>query len=111
MRKKKKVFVVMGVSVLLFAAGALAFSDSLYPSGRALPRRILEGIRKDMALGRPIFSRIIQRIKYANNAEGKLQVGDMAPDVRLLTAHGNSEIRLYQLLRDKPLVLIFGSYT
>lgn len=40
----------------------------------------------------------------------QVQVGDVAPDFRLPTADGTSEVRL-SALRGKPVVLVFGSFT
>lgn len=42
---------------------------------------------------------------------GKLKVGDEAPDVELVALDGSSRFRLRERLGNKPLVLIFGSYT
>lgn len=39
-----------------------------------------------------------------------LQVGDPAPDFKLKSKDGKQEVQLSKL-RDKPVVLIFGSYT
>ena len=39
-----------------------------------------------------------------------LQVGDAAPDFKLKSKDGKQEVQLSKL-RDKPVVLIFGSYT
>ena len=48
---------------------------------------------------------------YDIRTEGSLQVGDLAPDVELLTTHGDERRRISDLYADKPLVLTFGSYT
>lgn len=42
---------------------------------------------------------------------GELKVGDAAPDVDLLGLDGQSRFRLRERLGDRPLVLVFGSYT
>lgn len=41
---------------------------------------------------------------------GSLGEGDPVPDVALVDAQGEP-LRLRELVQDKPLVLIFGSYT
>jgi len=41
---------------------------------------------------------------------GNVQVGELAPDFRLPTLDHQSEVDL-ALLRGKPVVLVFGSYT
>ncbi|HEV8610068.1 MAG TPA: hypothetical protein VGS98_08380 [Thermoanaerobaculia bacterium] len=43
--------------------------------------------------------------------EGDLQVGELAPDVSLVSLDGKSRVRLADSTGGKPLVLIFGSYT
>jgi peroxiredoxin len=42
---------------------------------------------------------------------GTVQVGDRAPDFTLKTLDGSSQMQLATLNREKPVVLIFGSYT
>ena len=49
--------------------------------------------------------------KYDIRSEGNLVVGDLAPDLELERLDGTGRIRLSQLYADKPLVLMFGSYT
>ncbi len=49
--------------------------------------------------------------EYDIRTEGSLQVGDLAPDVELLTMERGETRRISELYADKPLVLAFGSYT
>lgn len=42
---------------------------------------------------------------------GKLHVGDMAPDFSLPTLDGKRSVSLADEARERPVVLIFGSYT
>ena len=42
---------------------------------------------------------------------GTLDVGAIAPDFELPLLHGDGVIRLSEISRTKPVVLIFGSYT
>jgi hypothetical protein len=42
---------------------------------------------------------------------GNLQVGDRAPDARLIALDGHSSLRISDHIGKRPLVLIFGSYT
>jgi cytochrome oxidase Cu insertion factor (SCO1/SenC/PrrC family) len=50
-------------------------------------------------------------LRYDQRQEGKLAVGQSAPDV-VLTALDGSRVHLSERMRgDKPVVLIFGSYT
>lgn len=48
---------------------------------------------------------------YDIRSEGSLKVGDLAPDVELLTTDGSESRRISELYVEKPLVLTFGSYT
>ena len=49
--------------------------------------------------------------KYDIRSEGILQVGDLAPDLELERLDGSGKVKFSQLHSDKPLVLLFGSYT
>jgi hypothetical protein len=49
--------------------------------------------------------------KYDIRSEGILQVGDLAPDLELERLDGSGRVRFSELHSDKPLVLLFGSYT
>jgi hypothetical protein len=42
---------------------------------------------------------------------GNLEVGDPAPDFALPLLHSDRVVRLSEEIRQKPVVLIFGSYT
>jgi hypothetical protein len=42
---------------------------------------------------------------------GHLQVGDLAPDFALPVLHADRTVRLSSEYRQKPVVLVFGSYT
>ena len=43
--------------------------------------------------------------------DGRLQVGDAAPNVRLLALDGQTTFHLSDRIGRRPLVLVFGSYT
>jgi len=49
--------------------------------------------------------------EYDIRSEGSLTVGDLAPDLELATADGSGPKKISDLYREKPLVLVFGSYT
>lgn len=44
-------------------------------------------------------------------SEGLLTVGDLAPDLELASVDGSGSLHLSELYREKPLVVVFGSYT
>ena len=50
-------------------------------------------------------------LRYDQRREGDYKVGDQAPDVVLGTLDGEGEVRLLEGIAQRPLVLIFGSYT
>jgi len=53
---------------------------------------------------------LIGMARYDSRHQGKLVVGDRAPDVELTTTDG-THVRLLDHLGAKPTVLIFGSFT
>ena len=53
---------------------------------------------------------IIGMLRYDQRREGKLQVGDLAPDVVLAKLDGGEE-HLSDSVGGVPLVLVFGSFT
>ena len=52
-------------------------------------------------------------VRYAlpHMHRGKLHLGEDAPDVRLLALDGSNHFHLRERTGNRPLVLIFGSYT
>ena len=55
---------------------------------------------------------IIGIIQYGGQAiDGDLAVGDPAPNVPLVTLAAGEEAPLHDWVGDKPLVLVFGSFT
>ena len=110
MRKKRLILIAC---VLLLAVGVLTFSD--------VPRRIVfrtgmvvSGAKRDIDRGQPlsqVLRRIAFRYMYQESEPGRLNVGDVVPDINFLTVDGKSQLRLSQLIKEKPVVLIFGSYT
>jgi hypothetical protein len=54
---------------------------------------------------------LIGMLRYDQRQEGRLKVGDRAPDVALLALDGKTPVKLSEQLVGKPTVLIFGSFT
>ena len=54
---------------------------------------------------------LIGMIRYDQREEGRLKVGDKAPDVTLLALDGKTPVKLSERLGAKPTVLVFGSFT
>jgi len=84
MRTWKKV--ALGVAIAILAAGGAAVA--------------LIGPRN-----------IIGMIRYDKREEGRLKVGDSAPDVRLVALDGRTPVHISDKIGTRPLVLVFGSYT
>lgn len=54
---------------------------------------------------------VIGMIRYDKREEGRLKVGDPAPDVRLVALDGRTPVHISDKIGPRPLVLVFGSYT
>ena len=54
---------------------------------------------------------LIGMIRYDQREEGRLKVGDKAPDVTLLALDGKTPVKLSERLGGKPTILVFGSFT
>jgi hypothetical protein len=54
---------------------------------------------------------VVGMILYDQRSEGRLRVGDRAPDVELLALDGGRRLQLSELLGGQVSVLIFGSFT
>ena len=50
-------------------------------------------------------------LRYDTRHEGKLKVGDRAPDLELVGLDGSSPARLLAPRHGRPLVIVFGSFT
>jgi hypothetical protein len=58
-----------------------------------------------------VFVALPFRPMWFHARAGKLKVGDDAPDFSLNAQDGKSSVRLSSFKGNKPVVLIFGSYT
>jgi len=54
---------------------------------------------------------LIGMLRYDQREEGRLRVGDRAPDVNLLALDGATDVRLSERLGSRPHVIVFGSFT
>lgn len=54
---------------------------------------------------------VIGMIRYDQRQEGRLKVGDRAPDVALVALDGKTSVHLADAIGDRPLILVFGSFT
>jgi hypothetical protein len=60
---------------------------------------------------KPLLSVVPFKVLWNRARAGPLQVGDMAPDFELATADRDATVRLSSFRGQRPVVLIFGSYT
>ncbi len=84
----------------------------------ALLGGLLEVMRQPVVLGKvmskapePLLMIIPFKQLWFIARAGHLKVGDPAPDFNLPTADGKVQVQLSSFRRQKPVVLIFGSYT
>ncbi len=54
---------------------------------------------------------VIGMLRYDQREEGRLKVGDTAPDVTLVTLDAGRQENLSAHIGARPLVVIFGSFT
>jgi len=54
---------------------------------------------------------LLGMLRYDQRQDGRLHVGDTAPNVELLSVDGARKEKLLAHVGDKPLVLVFGSFT
>jgi hypothetical protein len=95
---------------------AVAGAAPARPPRRFWKRFLLAvGIVVFAAVGWFIYSfgprNVIGMLRYDQRQEGRLKLGDRAPDVDLLALDGATPVHLRDSVGGKPLVLVFGSYT
>jgi hypothetical protein len=93
------------------ACGALFWalaSAALYAAMRQTPDRF-GAIMSHV----PTLAMIVLPFKplWMSARAGHLAVGDPAPDFALPMLHGDRVVKLSEEIRQKPVVLVFGSYT
>jgi len=54
---------------------------------------------------------LVGMLRYDQREEGRLKVGDRAPDVTLVALDGKTPVQLSSQIGGKPTVLVFGSFT
>jgi thiol-disulfide isomerase/thioredoxin len=59
----------------------------------------------------PAFMLLPMETMWCEARKGKLALGQEAPDFELATRDGKARVRLSSLRQNKPVVLVFGSYT
>jgi hypothetical protein len=89
--RRKKIFMVMFVVLVVLSAGAFAALSYM--------------------MGGPRGAYGFLRYALPQMRKGDLRVGDRAPDFEAVALDGVTNVRLHERIGSKPLVLIFGSYT
>jgi len=86
----------------------LAFLASVYVMMRQPPERFAAAIGR---MPGPFFLVFPFETLWTHARAGKVAVGEQAPDFRLRTLDGKAQVSLASFRSQKPVVLIFGSYT
>lgn len=78
-----------------------------------LPAMIMSRIREGMAPeDSPLtLEDVMSRADYREIATAKVAEGDLAPNFELPQIDGGAPVRLSSLVAERPVALIFGSYT
>ena len=104
----RRVTKIVGGFAACAAVVWLTASLALYVAMRQPPARF----GALMARVPPIMMGILPfRPLWMSARAGALVPGEIAPDFELPMLHGDGVVRLSALTPDKPVVLIFGSYT
>lgn len=79
----------------------------------SLPGMIASRLRHGLAPGdSPLtLQDVMARADYRDLMTPKVAEGDVAPDFELPLREGDETVRLASLLEERPVALIFGSYT
>lgn len=98
----------LGISLAVLAGLYLAVSAGLYAAMRQPPERFGAIMAKV-----PMVAMMVLPFRplWMSARGGVLQVGDAAPDFVLPTVDGSRKVRLSEEWRERPVVLVFGSYT
>ena len=102
--KIKTVGRILGALALTYVVATAAF----YVAMRQPPERFGAIMAKV-----PMVAMIVFPFEplWMSARKGTLSVGDSAPDLSLHTVNGAEIVRLSDQWRDRPVALIFGSYT
>jgi hypothetical protein len=106
--KRKMLRRALGALVLVLVCGYAAL---LFSVNRAMHRSPEEFGRFMTKMPTAIFLIAPFETMWTRARAGQLSVGDSAPDFTLTTLDKSSHVNLASLRNDKPVVLVFGSYT
>jgi hypothetical protein len=108
MKRSRRALRILGAAALGAVLVWAAATAALYAAMRQPPEtfgRIMSHV--------PMPAMIVLPFKplWMFARAGHLQVGDAAPDFALPGLHGDKTVTLSNEYRQKPVVLVFGSYT
>jgi len=92
--------VLIGAELALCAAGYWAMRQTPDAFGRIVAR-----------VPMPLMIALPFETLWTRARAGTVNVGDLAPDFRLPTLERKSTVQLASFRDDRPVVLVFGSYT
>src|SRR5581483_7924391 len=99
---------VLGVTALILVAAEVAFSARVYYAMRQTPDEFGRFMAK---LPMPAMMAFPFETLWNRARAGTVNVGDVAPDFQLPTLDHQSSVQLSSFRGDRPVVLVFGSYT
>jgi hypothetical protein len=99
---------ILGIGLAAVAALYLLALVGLYTAMRQPPERF-GAIMAHVPM--PAMMVLPFRQLWMSARGGHLSIGDPAPDFELLTADHSRSVRLSSEYRERPVVLVFGSYT
>ena len=99
---------LLGIALLVLAAVYVTVIAGIYVAMRQPPERF-GAIMSNVPL--PAMMILPFRPLWMSARAGHLAVGDAAPDFALPTTDHSRTVRLSEEWRNRPVVLIFGSYT
>jgi hypothetical protein len=95
----------------LLAAVPVAYLGFLGVTYAQMKRPPGEFARYMSGLPRPAMYAIPFPPMWSRARAGVLELGDAAPDFELATVDKQAKVKLSEFRRDRPVLLIFGSYT
>jgi hypothetical protein len=99
---------LLSIAVALGAVVWLAFCRLMYNKMRRRPAQFAAFMAKLPGL---VFLVLPFKTMWNRARGGVLKLGDQAPDFRLQTLDRKSEVSLGSFRNQRPVVLIFGSFT
>jgi hypothetical protein len=99
---------MLGIAALVLAAAEAGFSARVYYAMRQTPDAFGHFMAK---LPRPMMMAFPFETLWTRARAGTVNVGDMAPDFGLPAVDHRSAVQLSSFRGDRPVVLVFGSYT